>query len=174
MPKSKARAFKLNSFERLYLTNTLANFHENPSNLHPLLIRVSRGNSRKKKPNFWAAKIFTVLAPHLSAVMPPTNETQHRTPWQVSWKRTPLKFAGKVIFRNWEHELKWNPKFIKKSRRKSAQSKLGKKKNATWIYLARALSRLFSSWPFDKDPYFLTFCEICNKFPFVVQCKTRC
>ena len=40
------------------------------------------------------------------------------------------------------------------------------------ISSARALSRLFSSWPFDEDSFLSTSCEICYKFPFVMQCKT--
>lgn len=36
--------------------------------------------------------------------MPPTNETQHRTTWQVSRQRL-FKFDGKNIWRNAEREL---------------------------------------------------------------------
>ena len=49
----RARTFNLNSFVGLHLTNTLAASHENLSNLHPFLIRSSRGNSRKNKPRIF-------------------------------------------------------------------------------------------------------------------------
>ena len=47
-----------------------------------------------------------------------------------------------------------------KIHRGSRQSKLGKKKKSTSISLALA--------------YLSTFCEMCQKFSFVVQCKTEC
>ena len=51
--------------------------------------------------------------------------------WQVSWRRTPLKFA------------------------------LGDPSEEEWSILR-------------EDSYFSAFCEMCEKFSFVVQCKTRC
>ena len=147
----RTRTFKLNSFVGLYLTNTLADSHENLSNLHPFLIRSSRGNSRRNKPRISGflrnSQFSHLICARVYAVMPPTYETQLRTPWQITWQRTPLKFAGKVILRNWEHKVKRNSKFIKRSRRKSAKSKLGKKKKrnldlfgsgslATFLFLA--------------------------------------
>ena len=39
------------------------------------------------------------------------------------------KLAGKVIFRNWEHELKWNPKFIKKKQKEKCAKQARKKEN---------------------------------------------
>ena len=110
--------------------------------------------------------------------MPPTNETQHRTPWQIAWQRTPLKFARKVISRNWEHELKRNPKFI---RGKSAQSKLGKKKTLLrfiWLGLScdfSLLGRLMKtliSRHFAK--YVTNFLLLCSVRRFVNKiCKSR-
>ena len=84
----RARTSKLNSFVGLYLTNTLADSHENLSNLHPFLIRSSRGNWRKKKPRIVGflknSQFSHLIYARVHAVMPPTNETQHRTPWKIT------------------------------------------------------------------------------------------
>ena len=42
----------------------------------------------------------------------------------------------------------------------------------TLISLAQALLQLLSFWLFHIDSYFSTFRKMCQKFPFVVQCKT--
>lgn len=44
----------------------------------------------------------------------------------------------------------------------------------TLISLAQALLQLLSFWLFHIDSCFSTFCKMCQKFPFVVQCKTWC
>lgn len=85
------------------------------------------------------------------------------TPWKVSLQRTPLNFSGKFISRNGK---------------KKQEGKVGKaskgKENLNYIPSARAVLQLFPFWPFDKDTYFLTFCEMRQEFNFVVQCKTQC
>ena len=73
-------------------------------------------------------------------------------------KKNPLKLVGKVISQRIYDGLSENPK-IYWEKQKTISS-------------ARTLSRLFSSWPFDEDSFLSTSCEICYKFPFVVQCKT--
>ena len=88
-----------------------------------------------------------------------TRETRHRTPQYVSWIYNGLNEVQKFIPKNW-----W----------KSGQRKLGKKKTLTSISSARALSRLFSFWLFNKESYFLTFFDMWRKFPFLVWCKMRC
>ena len=88
-----------------------------------------------------------------------TRETRHRTPQYVSCIYNGLNEVQKFIPKNW---------------RKSGQRKLGKKKTLTSISSARALSRLFSFWLFNKESYFLTFLEMWRKFPFLVWCKMRC
>ena len=40
-----------------------------------------------------------------------------------------LKFAGKVILRNWEHELKRNPKFIEKKKKEKCVKQAREKEN---------------------------------------------
>ena len=92
-----------------------------------------------------------------------------------------LKFAGKVILRNWKHELKRNPKFIEKSRRKSAQSKLGKKKTKIrfiWLGLSRdfsLLGRLMKTLIFRHFAKYATnFLLLCSARRVVNKiCKSR-
>lgn len=130
-----------------YLMNVLANFHKNPANLHTPLICSSRGNSCKKNHEYLTSKEITVFAPHWRAC-----QSGHAS---VQWNTTLNPIASLVIKNSFEIYEKghftqrgtWvtqNLKFIGKNRRKSGQSKLGKKKNSTFIYLAWALSQLSS------------------------------
>ena len=89
-----------------------------------------------------------------NAVMPPTDDTLKSLVTKNS-----VEFLGEVHFAKREG----------KTRRQSGQSEQGKKK-----ILTRAVLQLFPFWPFDKDTYFLTFCEMRQEFNFVVQCKTQC
>ena len=75
-------------------------------------------------------------------------------------------------------DLQWikrSPKIHpQKLKEKVGKRTWGKKKTLTSISSARALSRLFSFWLFNKESYFLTFFEMWRKFPFLVWCKMRC
>ena len=70
---------------RLYLKNILANFHQNPTNLHALLICLNRGKSSKNKP--WVFRLqrnsqflHFIIKGHVNAVTLPTNEMPYRNP----------------------------------------------------------------------------------------------
>ena len=84
-------------------------------------------------------------------------------PWEVSLQRTQLNFSGSS-FRVTGRKNK-KAKWAKQAR---------EKENLNYISSAGAASQLFPFWPFDKDTYFLTFCEMWQEFNFVVQCKTQC
>ena len=69
--------------------------------------------------------------------------------------------------------IKQNPKIHReKQKEKRAEQAREKETLTLTISSARALSRLFSFWPCDEYSCFSTSCEICYKFPLVVQCKT--
>ena len=80
-------------------------------------------------------------------------------------------------FRNGESEftmVKQNPKIHREKQKEKWEKQAREKETLTFTILsarARAFSRLFSFWPCDEDSCFSTCCEICYKFPFVVQCK---
>ena len=67
----------------------------------PFLVRSSRGSSRKNKSRIFGllrnSQFSHLIYARVHAVMPPTNETQHRTPWQISWQGT-LEIRGKGHF----------------------------------------------------------------------------
>ena len=92
-----------------------------------------------------------------NAVMPPTDDTLKSFVTKNS-----VEFLGDVHLAKREE----------KTRRQSGQSEQGK--NLNYISSARAVLQLFPFWPFDKNTYFLTFCEMRQEFNFVVQCKTQC
>ena len=70
--------------------------------------------------------------------------------------------------------VKQNPKIHREKQKGKWAKQAREKVTLTFtISSARALSRLFSFWPCDEDSCFSTSCEICYKFRFVVQCKTR-
>ena len=81
-------------------------------------------------------------------------------------------------FRNGESEftmVKQNPKIHREKQKEKWAKQAREKETLTFAISsarARALSRLFSFWPCDEDSSFSASCEICYKFPFVVQCKT--
>ena len=91
-------------------------------------------------------------------------------------KKKSSEICGKGHFETGKANLQWikqNPK-IHRENHKEKWAKQAREKGTltSTISSARALSRLFSFWPCDEDSLFSTSCELCYKFPFVVQSKT--
>ena len=69
------------TFNALITENILAKFCKNTTNWHTLLIRLKRGNTRKKEARVFGSNHFTPhQSTHVNKVMPPTNEIQPRSP----------------------------------------------------------------------------------------------
>ena len=122
----RARTFKLNSFVGLYLTNTPADLIYQIYT--PFLVRSSRGSSRKNKSRIFGllrnSQFSHLIYARVHAVMPPTNETLHRTPWQISWQGT-LEIRGKGHFAKLGTRINMQIKIPDESPRKKSQHSAG-------------------------------------------------
>ena len=144
-------------FSHWWPRNILAKFHNNPSNLYTLLIRLKQGNRRKNK-----ARVFDSLSleslSHLIKVAvnwdrPPTNETWASDPrapatkighWicgKTKRKASGKRVKGKALISEREQKL-WRPP---KNQTSSQPSAIQKTWSLPWIRSGRLYFQVPSS-----------------------------
>ena len=127
--------------------------------------------------NIYRVHYGSIFLPHFRAHILRDLGEKKESSWNkpyLSRKKKFFEICGKGHFETRKAKLQWLSKiqkFMGQKQKEKWEKQVREKETPTFTISsarARALTRLFSFWPFDEHSCFLTAWEICSKFPFAV------